>query len=214
MELVFQQCMSLYSTIQCLQPVHGQQDTFAEQKCIHPHNKAVFKTVHEYFKDFDEQHRLPYDKASLRPLVGHPYSFRNDTEKRVHVLDYKACFKPVNGPPKTFQDAMDPFTKQGNCPRTLIRKSPYTKAGPRSGSECPDLISRGNLFGAIPAAVPFIIQQSCVLICHWTTEDLFRITMQCFKSPGHNGIGFPTVHVSLLNNTMPPTCPWTAGYLR
>ncbi|GFQ94297.1 hypothetical protein TNCT_587701 [Trichonephila clavata] len=35
--------------------------------------------------------------------------------------------------------------------------------------------------------------------------------MQCFKSPGQNGIGFPTVHVSLLNNTMPPTCPWTAG---
>ncbi|GFR24935.1 hypothetical protein TNCT_468051 [Trichonephila clavata] len=27
--------MSLYSTIQCLQPVHGQQDTFSEQK-MHP----------------------------------------------------------------------------------------------------------------------------------------------------------------------------------
>ncbi|GFQ78557.1 hypothetical protein TNCT_379981 [Trichonephila clavata] len=66
------------------------------------------------------------------------------------------------------------------------------------GSQCPDLISGGNLFGAIPATVPFIIQQGCVLICHWTTEDLFRITMQCFESPGHNGIGFPTVHVSLL----------------
>ncbi|GFQ70936.1 hypothetical protein TNCT_566001 [Trichonephila clavata] len=38
--------------------------------------------------------------------------------------------------------------------------------------------------------------------------------MQCFKSPGPNGNGFPTVHVSLLNNTMPSTCPWTAGYLR
>ncbi|GFQ73332.1 hypothetical protein TNCT_433291 [Trichonephila clavata] len=36
--------------------------------------------------------------------------------------------------------------------------------------------------------------------------------MQCFKSPGHNGIGFPTVYVSLLKNTMPPSCPWTAGY--
>ncbi|GFQ73320.1 hypothetical protein TNCT_433331 [Trichonephila clavata] len=127
---------------------------------------------------------------------------------------------------------MEPFTKQGNCPRTLIRKSPYTKALPGLRSECPEVISGGNRFGAIPATVPFIIQQSCVfnlsldnrgpfqdnkavfLICHWTTEDLFRITMQCFKSPGHNGIGFPTVHVSLLNNTMPPTCPWTAGYLR
>ncbi|GFQ72650.1 hypothetical protein TNCT_444021 [Trichonephila clavata] len=68
----------------------------------------------------------------------------------------------VNGPPKTFQDAMDPFTKQGNCPRTLIRKSPYTKAGPLLRITVPDLISRGNLFGAIPATVPFIIQQSCV----------------------------------------------------
>ncbi|GFR30873.1 hypothetical protein TNCT_41821 [Trichonephila clavata] len=66
MELVFQQCMSLYSTIQCLQPVHGQQDTFAEQK-MHPSTQqnSGLKTVHEYFKDFDEQHRLPYDKAVL-----------------------------------------------------------------------------------------------------------------------------------------------------
>ncbi|GFQ66586.1 hypothetical protein TNCT_682111 [Trichonephila clavata] len=88
----------------------------------------------------------------------------------------------VNGPPKTFQDAMDPFTKQGNCPRTLIRKSPYTKAGHVSGSECPDLISRGNLFGAIPAAVHSLFNKAVFLICHWTTEDLFRITMQCFKS--------------------------------
>ncbi|GFR20607.1 hypothetical protein TNCT_403321 [Trichonephila clavata] len=37
-----------YSTIQCLQPVHGQQDTFLSRKCIHPHNKQWFKTVHEY----------------------------------------------------------------------------------------------------------------------------------------------------------------------
>ncbi|GFQ94278.1 hypothetical protein TNCT_587601 [Trichonephila clavata] len=94
---------------------------------------------------------------------------------------------------------MYPFTKQGNCPRTLIRKSPYTKA-------LPGLRIRVPKFD-----IPFIIQQSCVfnlsldnrgpflnnkamfLICHWTTDDLFRITMQCFKSPGHNGIGFPTV---------------------
>ncbi|GFR20604.1 hypothetical protein TNCT_403311 [Trichonephila clavata] len=57
----------------------------------------------------------------LRPLVGHPYSFRERyREKSIvllscHVdffpavqhtpcpLDYKA-FKPVNGPPKTFQE--------------------------------------------------------------------------------------------------------------
>ncbi|GFR32048.1 hypothetical protein TNCT_719491 [Trichonephila clavata] len=108
---------------------------------------------------------------------------------------------------------MDPFTKQGNCPRTLIRKSPYTKAGPRLRIRVPRFDITGNLFGAIPATVPFIIQQSCVFNVSLDNRDLFRITMQCFKSPGHNGIGFPTVHVSSLNNTMPPTCPWTAGYL-
>ncbi|GFQ80994.1 hypothetical protein TNCT_287371 [Trichonephila clavata] len=76
--------MSLYSTIQCLQPVHGQQDTFAEQKMHHPHNKnSGFKTVHEYFKDFDEQHRLPYDKRSLRPLVGIRIALGNNTERKV-----------------------------------------------------------------------------------------------------------------------------------
>ncbi|GFQ79564.1 hypothetical protein TNCT_149841 [Trichonephila clavata] len=46
------------------------------RKCIHPHNKQWFKTVHEYFKDFDEQHRLPYDKAVLETSRRHPYSFR------------------------------------------------------------------------------------------------------------------------------------------
>ncbi|GFR32099.1 hypothetical protein TNCT_719641 [Trichonephila clavata] len=74
-------------------------------------------------------------------------------------------------------------------------KKSYTKAGHVLGSECPDLISRGNLFGAIPATVPFIIQQSCVLMCHWTTEDLFRI--QCsVLNPRTQWNRFPTVHVS------------------
>ncbi|GFQ78624.1 hypothetical protein TNCT_380321 [Trichonephila clavata] len=80
------------------------------------------------------------------------------------------------------------------------------------GSQCPDLISRGNLFGAIPATVPFIIQQSCVFNVSLDNRGPFQDTMQCFKSPGHNGIGFQQC-MSLLNNTMPPTCPWTAGYL-
>ncbi|GFR20850.1 hypothetical protein TNCT_404361 [Trichonephila clavata] len=77
-------------------------------------------------------------------------------------LDYKACFKPVNGPPKTFQDAMDPFETR-KLSKDAHSKSPYTKAGPLLGSQCPDLISRAT-FRSHPT-VPFIIQQSCVLMC-------------------------------------------------
>ncbi|GFR20862.1 hypothetical protein TNCT_404421 [Trichonephila clavata] len=178
----FQQCMSLtqqYNASTC-----GQQDTFSEQK-MHPSTTKQWFKLSMNIWDFDEQHGLPYDKRSLR--LRHPYSFGNDTEKSIvlplsrhrgfrfqqsstrHVsLNYKACFKPVNGPPKTFQDAMDPLRNK-NCPGRSS-KSPYTKAGPLLGSQCPDLISRGNLFE--PSCHVFIIQQSCVLMCHWTTEDL------------------------------------------
>ncbi|GFR20611.1 hypothetical protein TNCT_403341 [Trichonephila clavata] len=75
----------LYSTIQCLQPVHGQQDTFLSRKCIHHTTKQWFKTVHEYFKDFDEQHRLPYDR-SLRPLVGIRIALGTNREKYCFTL--------------------------------------------------------------------------------------------------------------------------------
>ncbi|GFR32102.1 hypothetical protein TNCT_719651 [Trichonephila clavata] len=108
---------------------------------------------------------------------------------------------------------MDPLRNKETVPGRSFEKVLILKQAHVLGSECPDLISRGNLFGAIPATVHSLFNKAVFLMCHWTTEDLFRITMQCFKSPGHNGIGFPTVHVSLLNNTMPPTCPWTAGYL-
>ncbi|GFR20812.1 hypothetical protein TNCT_404231 [Trichonephila clavata] len=76
-------------------------------------------------------------------------------------LDYKACFKPVNGPPKTFQDAMDPLRNK-SCPRTLIRKVLILKQA-HLRSQCPDLISRGN--ASHPCHGPIIIQQSCVLMC-------------------------------------------------
>ncbi|GFQ94258.1 hypothetical protein TNCT_587521 [Trichonephila clavata] len=153
MELVFQQCLcSLYSTIQCLQPVHA-----AEQK-MHPSTQqnSGLKLSMNILRS-DKQHRLPYTRRSLRPLVGVRIALGNNTERKTT----KDCFKPVNGPPKTFQDAMDPITKQGNCPRTLIRKSPYTKALLGLRIRVPDDI-RGQPFGAIPATVPFIIQQSCV----------------------------------------------------
>ncbi|GFQ82495.1 hypothetical protein TNCT_361381, partial [Trichonephila clavata] len=101
---------------------------------------------------------------------------------------------------------MDPFTKQGNCPRTLIRKSPYTKAL-RLRITVPDLISGGNLFGAIPATFHSLFNKAVFLICHWTTDDLFRITMQCFKSLDTMELVFQQcLRFSLLNNTMPSTC--------
>ncbi|GFQ87507.1 hypothetical protein TNCT_544181 [Trichonephila clavata] len=106
---------------------------------------------------------------------------------------------------------MDPFTKQGNCPRTLIRKSPYTKAGHVLGSECPDLISRGNLFGAIPARSHSLFNKAVFLMCHWTTEDLFRITMQCFN-PRTQWNRFSNSACLFTQQYNAPTCPWTAGY--
>ncbi|GFR01039.1 hypothetical protein TNCT_267061 [Trichonephila clavata] len=130
-----------------LQPVHGQQDTSLSRKCIIHTTKQWFKTVHEYFKDFDEQHRLPYDKAVLETLVGHPYSFRERyREKSIvftpplsrhvdfvfqqsstrHVsLDYKAMLQTVNGPPKTFQDAMDPLRNKETAKDAHSKKSLY-----------------------------------------------------------------------------------------
>ncbi|GFR20648.1 hypothetical protein TNCT_403471 [Trichonephila clavata] len=76
----FSNSACLYSTIQCLQPVHGQQDTFSEQK-MHPSTtKQWFKTVHEYFKDFDEQHSFHTTRRS-ETSRRHPYSFRNEQRK-------------------------------------------------------------------------------------------------------------------------------------
>ncbi|GFQ66584.1 hypothetical protein TNCT_682091 [Trichonephila clavata] len=87
MELVFQQCMSLYSTIQCLQPVHGQQDTFAEQK-MHPSTQqsSGLKLSMNILRTLTSNTGFHTTRRSLRPLVGHPYSFRNDTERKVLFL--------------------------------------------------------------------------------------------------------------------------------
>ncbi|GFQ78563.1 hypothetical protein TNCT_380011 [Trichonephila clavata] len=76
---------------------------------------------------------------------------------------------------------MDPFTKQGNCPRTLIRKSPYTKAGHFLGSQCPEFDIRGNLFGAILPG-PFIIQQGCVFNLSLDNRGPFQDNNACFNS--------------------------------
>ncbi|GFR20567.1 hypothetical protein TNCT_403171 [Trichonephila clavata] len=111
------------------------------RKCIHPHNKTVVKTVHEYFRTLTSKTGF-HTTAVLRPLVGIRIAL-GTTEKVLfylprhvdvfqstrHVsLDYKACFKPVNGPPKTFQDDMDPLQTR-KLSQDAHSKSPYTKAG-------------------------------------------------------------------------------------
>ncbi|GFR16912.1 hypothetical protein TNCT_403761 [Trichonephila clavata] len=69
--------MSLYSTIQCLQPVHGQQDTFAEQK-MHPSTQqnSGLKLSMNILRTLTSNTGFHTTRRSLRPLVGHPYSFR------------------------------------------------------------------------------------------------------------------------------------------
>ncbi|GFR20807.1 hypothetical protein TNCT_404211 [Trichonephila clavata] len=78
-----------------------------------------------------------------------------------------------------FKTQWIPLRNKETVPGRSFEKS-YTKAGPLLGSQCPDLISRAT-FGAIPATVPFIIQQSCVLMCHWTTRT-FQDNNAVFKS--------------------------------
>ncbi|GFR24898.1 hypothetical protein TNCT_467921 [Trichonephila clavata] len=69
--------MSLYSTIQCLQPVHGQQDTFSEQK-MHPSTQqnSGLKLSMNIVRTLTSNTGFHTTRRSLRPLVGHPYSFR------------------------------------------------------------------------------------------------------------------------------------------
>ncbi|GFQ83223.1 hypothetical protein TNCT_663511, partial [Trichonephila clavata] len=85
---------------------------------------------------------------------------------------------------------MDPFTKQGNCPRTLIRKSPYTKAGPLLRITVPRFDITGQPFRSHPCHGPIHYSTKLCFNVSLDNRGPFRITMQCFKSPGHNGIGF------------------------
>ncbi|GFR20817.1 hypothetical protein TNCT_404251 [Trichonephila clavata] len=145
----------------------------SEQK-MHPSTQQTwFKTVHEYFKDFDDNTGF-HTTGVLRPLVGHPYSlgtiqrnsvyplsrhrgFRFPAVSTRHVsLDYKAYFKPVNGPPKTFQDAMDPLRNKETVPGRSFEKSLSKQA--HFWITVPRFDIRAT-FRAIPATV-FIIQQA------------------------------------------------------
>ncbi|GFQ80998.1 hypothetical protein TNCT_287401 [Trichonephila clavata] len=93
MELVFQQCMSLYSTIQCLQPVHGQQDTFAEQK-MHPSTQqnSGLKLSMNILRTLTSNTGFHTTRRSLRPLVGIRIALGN-------IQREKYCFYPPLSPP-------------------------------------------------------------------------------------------------------------------
>ncbi|GFQ78554.1 hypothetical protein TNCT_566731 [Trichonephila clavata] len=186
MELVFQQCMSLYSTIQCLQPVHGQQDTFAEQK-MHPSTQqnSGLKLSMNILRTLTSNTGFHTTRRSLRPLVGRPYSFREQYREksivftpplsrhrgfRFPAVQHTPClFRLQSNASNLSMDLLRHFktqwiplrnkeTAQGRSfEKVLILKQAHFL-----GSQCPDLISGGNLFGAIPATVPFIIQQGCV----------------------------------------------------
>ncbi|GFQ70937.1 hypothetical protein TNCT_566011 [Trichonephila clavata] len=149
MELVFQQCMSLYSTIQCFQPVHGRQDTFAEQK-MHPSKQqnSGLKLSMNILRTLTSNTGFHTTRRSLRLLVGHPYSFREQYREKSIVFTPPSSrhrgfrFPAVQHTPclfrlrsiysnlsmdlaKTFQDAMDPFTKQVNCQGPHSKKFLY-----------------------------------------------------------------------------------------
>ncbi|GFR20575.1 hypothetical protein TNCT_403201 [Trichonephila clavata] len=156
---------------------------------MHPSHKKQVKLSMNILRTLTSNTGF-HTTRSLRPLVGIRIA-REQTEKSVlppsrHVirfqqsahamsLDYKACFKPVNGPPKTFQDNGS-FIATRKRPGRSFEKSYLKQAHFRI--KCPDLISRGN-FRAIPARVHSLFNKLCFNL---STEDLFRITMQCFKS--------------------------------
>ncbi|GFQ92134.1 hypothetical protein TNCT_124901 [Trichonephila clavata] len=76
--------MSLYSTIQCLQPVHGQQDTFSEQK-MHPSTQqnSGLKLSMNILRTLTRNTGFHTTRRCLRPLVGIRIALGNDTERKV-----------------------------------------------------------------------------------------------------------------------------------
>ncbi|GFR20596.1 hypothetical protein TNCT_403281 [Trichonephila clavata] len=101
---------------------------------------------------------------------------------------------------------MDPFTKQGNCPRTLIES--HTKAGPLQ-----DQVPRFDIrqpFRSHPCRGPIHYSTKLCFNLSLDNRGPFRITMQCLN-PWTQWNWFQQC-MSLLKQCS--TCPWTAGYLR
>ncbi|GFR08512.1 hypothetical protein TNCT_304531 [Trichonephila clavata] len=173
--------------LQCLQPVHGQQDTFSEQK-MHPSTQqnSGLKLSMNILRTLTSNTGFHTTRRSLRPLVGHPYSFRERYREKSIVFTPPPSprhrgfrFPAVQHTPclfrlqsnasnlsmdllRHFKTQWIPLRNKETVPGRSFEKVLILKQAHFLGSQCPDLISRGNLFGAIPATVPFIIQQSCV----------------------------------------------------
>ncbi|GFQ72597.1 hypothetical protein TNCT_443711 [Trichonephila clavata] len=175
--------MSLYSTIQCLQPVHGQQDTFSEQK-MHPSTQqnSGLKLSMNILRTLTSNTGFHTTRRSLRPLVGIRIALGT-------IQREKYCFYPPPSPRhrgfrfpavqhtpclfrlqsyasnlsmdllRHFKTQWIPLRNKETVQGRSFEKVLILKQDHFLGSQCPDLISRGNLFGAIPATVPFIIQQ-------------------------------------------------------
>ncbi|GFQ81391.1 hypothetical protein TNCT_195221 [Trichonephila clavata] len=142
-----------------LQPVHGQQDTFAEQK-MHPSTQqnSGLKLSMNILRTLTSNTGFHTTRRSLRLSSGIRIALGNDTERKVLFLPPPSPrhrgfrFPAVQHTPCLFRlqsnasnlsmDLLRHFKTQWilyetrKLSRTLIRKSPYTKAGPLLGSQC------------------------------------------------------------------------------
>ncbi|GFQ73318.1 hypothetical protein TNCT_433201 [Trichonephila clavata] len=181
MELVFQQCLCfslLNNTMPSTCP--------AEQK-MHPSTQqnSGLKLSMNILRNLSSNTGFHTTRRSLRPLVGRPYSFREQYREksifypppsprhrgfRFPAVQHTPClFRLQSNASNLSMDLVRHFktqwiplrnkeTVQGRSfEKVLILKQAYVL-----GSHYTDLISEDNLFGAIPATVPFFIQQSCV----------------------------------------------------
>ncbi|GFR20804.1 hypothetical protein TNCT_404201 [Trichonephila clavata] len=126
--------------------------------------QAVLETSRQASYSFRECR----EKYCFPPLPPPWISFQQSSTRHVS-LDYKACFKPVNGPLRHFKTQWIPLRNE--TVQDAHSKSPYTKAGPLLGSQCPDLISRGNLFEPSLPRSHSLFNKLCFNVS-WTTEDL------------------------------------------
>ncbi|GFR20581.1 hypothetical protein TNCT_403221 [Trichonephila clavata] len=108
-----------------------------EQKCIHHTTNSGLKLSMNILRTLTSNTGFHTTRRSLRPLVGHPYSFRNDTEKRLFYSPrhrgfrfpavQHTCLFRLQSNANLSMDLLRHSRRNGslrnrNCPRTLIRK--------------------------------------------------------------------------------------------
>ncbi|GFR20618.1 hypothetical protein TNCT_403361 [Trichonephila clavata] len=82
MECGFPTVHALYSTIQCLQPVHGQQDTFLSRKCIHPQQNSGLKLSMNILRTLTSNTGFHTTRRSLT-LVGIRIALGNEQRESI-----------------------------------------------------------------------------------------------------------------------------------